>query len=159
MRAARQAKFLGLGPEERAGVGLDAPPRGGVLRGVLRAPGRLLGAVSGRGGDAHADADGASAPGGSLSLADMWIAFLQAQTADGDDGGAGGAFGAAAAAMGRGEGPYGAGPSSYVPTPLPPLANGHAAAAGGNSLGSLMPIRTEAPAPLSELVGAGPAVA
>ena len=140
-------------------MGLDAPPRGGVLRGVLRAPGRLLGAVSGRGGDAHADADGASAPGGSLSLANMWIAFLQAQTADGDDGGAGGAFGAAAAAMGRGEGPYGAGASSYVPAPLPPLASGHAAAAGGNSLGALLPIRTEAPAPLAELVGAGPAVA
>lgn len=142
-------------------MGLDAPPRGGVLRGVLRAPGRLLGAVAGRsGGDANADADGAIAPGSSLSLADMWIAFLQAQTADGDDGGAGGAFGAAAAAMGRGEGPYGAGgASAYAPAPLPPLANGHAAAAGGNSLGALLPIRTEAPAPLAELVGAGPAVA
>ena len=136
-------------------MGLDGPPRGGVLRGVLRAPGRLLGAVAGgRGGDAGADASDAAAPGMSASLADMWIAFLQAQTADGDDGGVGGgAYGAAAAAMGRGEGPY----ASFAPQP-PPLANGHAAA-GGNSLGALMPIRTAAPAPLAELVGAGPAVA
>jgi hypothetical protein len=140
-------------------VGLDAPPRGGVLRGVLRAPGRLLGAVAGgRSGDASADGD-AAGPGMSASLADMWIAFLQAQTADGDDGGAGGgAYGAAAAAMGRGEGPYGA---SFAPAAPPlPAANGHAAAgAGGNSLGALMPIRTAAPAPLEQLVGAGPAVA
>ena len=153
-----QAKFLGLGPEERAGVGLDAPPRGSVLRGVLRAPGRLLGAVAGgRSGDASTDADVAG-PGMSASLADMWIAFLQAQTADGDDGGAGGgAYGAAVAAMGRGEVPYGASFAPAAPQPLP-VANGHAAA-GGNSLGALMPIRTAAPAPLEQLVGAGPAVA
>jgi hypothetical protein len=97
MCRAPQAKFLTLPPADRAVLGLDAAARrrGGVLRGVLGAPARLLGVARGGGGggaalsdaDAQAAADAALLAGGSAargaSLADMWIDFLQAQTAEG----------------------------------------------------------------------------
>ncbi len=107
---------------------------------MLRAPGRLLGAVGGGSGGAGGgeDEDGLGA-GGSFSahglgmaargasLADMWIDFLQAQI-ETDEGGADGAsFGAAAAAMARGEGPDGV---AFLGSPHAPNGSSFATAAG-----------------------------